>query len=639
MSSAVRTAVKTIDDSVADLELPCRPTLTGCAAVRAERCELVTEFQRLEELAPEWKRLWESDPRAEIFQTLEWARAWWQSYGKQVRLCTPVVFAGDQVVGILPLVEQDRVIRLLGTPEADYADIICDEQRSAEVMALALKALLEAVPGWNECAFHHLSKHSRLVRHYPELPREIRSRVHCLPAGPLQTIILRNQREEILKALLGKQHTRRLQNKLRKAGELRFRHLDAAEAEAYLPGFFRHHVRRHAAIGRQSSFASADFCRFIGNIIQELAPSQRVRFGVLELNRQPLAWALGFEVNGKFLLYQHTFDLDVAHYTPGEVLLWNVLDYAREHISREFDFGRGDESYKDRFTNYSRETYSLFLDRRSLKGRLRGVKRGFEAWLLPALQKAKQTIKSRRAILRAYRSARMWMIGTSNCLRQAKTNGAVLQCGLRITQELFGHFVLSRRSTDIFVAATSPMAMGTTPGAADREGAVRVDRARFGDLVDLSCQHPEILSLHTLEQCRTRLKDGDKVYIAGQDSQVVSVCWASGVPASDDGASKTGLGESRGVPALVAEEFWSARHRDLSGVYRLLLSNLAAEAAKGKADLLVHCGSHQPGLRQELLRQGFVRKFHSTRYRIFSRYQHEAVSQYAEAVSLSSQAA
>lgn len=593
---------------------------------QAERCEVVSDFQRLEELWPQWERLWESDPRAEIFQTPEWTRAWWRAFGESYTLCTLVVFAGEEVIGIVPLVRRDNFLRFLGTPEADYADILCEESRAATVLAVALKTLLESVTGWKECTFLHLSKHSRLVRHYPELPGKIRARLRRLPAERQHTIILRNQREAVFKSLLGKHHTRRLQNKLRKAGQLRFRHLETwQEIEQYLPDFFRYHIRRNAVLGRQSACEAPEFRQFISALIQELGPTGRVRFGVLELDGRPLALDLGFQVNGKFMLYQHTFDLDAWHYTPGEVLLWNALEYARDHVTREFDFGRGDELYKDRFSNYSRETFSLYVTPRSLQGRMRGCARSVEACLLPGLGKMTQIAKSHRTSLRAFRSVRMWITGTWGCVRQARKNNALWRYALHITKELFGNSIWDKRSTDVFAPQTSLTEHGGPLISAHGNGDLDVSVRQFGDLVDLAWQHPEILSLNELAECRKRLKSGDRMYMVREKAQVVSLCWASRNADATAVSSVPRLGLSPTSPAIVVDEFWSPRDRDISAAYRLLLSALMRDAAGEKADLLVHCGSDQPALRSELRRGGFVPKFRSTRYRVLNYFRRDSV--------------
>jgi CelD/BcsL family acetyltransferase involved in cellulose biosynthesis len=393
-----------------------REAVTSAQAVL--RCELVTDFRRLQELAPEWQRLWQSDPQAEIFQTPEWAISWWRSFGHRCTLCSLVMFAGDEVVGIVPLVKRNGVIQFLGTPEADYADIVCAEEWASRVLATAFQTLLES-PGWNECCLHHLSKNSRVMRHYRDLPRPLLPTVSCMTSDPYQ-IFLPNEGGAGFDSVLRKHHTKRIRNKLQKAGQVRFRHLETPqEAETQLSNFFDQHVRRFAGTGRQSIYADPEARQFLKALVEELGLRHRLRFGVLELDNRPLAWHLGFEVNAKFLLYQHTFDLDAASYTPGELLLWNLLAYSRDHGIREFDFGSGDELYKNRFSNSSRETFSLFLEPRSFTGRIRSLVRSTENYVQPLLRSLKRKVKS-RATMRAVRSVRRWKLAASAGIKRNK---------------------------------------------------------------------------------------------------------------------------------------------------------------------------------------------------------------------------
>jgi CelD/BcsL family acetyltransferase involved in cellulose biosynthesis len=391
------------------------------------RCEVVSDFSRLLELIPEWTRLWKSDPQAEVFQTPEWAIAWWHAFGHHHTLCTLVVFSGEEVIGIVPLVKRDGVIQFLGAPEADYADIICADQWAAEVLAIALETLRKSVAGWSECVWQHLSEDSRVMRHYRQLPRRLRNNFHPLGTENYQTILLTGERDAIFSSLLAKKHTRRRINKLRKAGDVQLRELSLPEVEPCFDDFFRHHVRRHAAIGKQSCYAEHDDRQFLKALFAELG--SQARFGVLELEGQPLAWYLGFEVNGKFLLYQHTFDLDASEYTPGESLLWFLFDNAKDRVEREFDFGKGNEPYKTRFTNHSRETYLLFIEPRGVVGRARGLARSAQAYLHPHLLDIRLAAKSHRPTLRAFRSARIWASGLLSWAQLTKSSqpgGAVL---------------------------------------------------------------------------------------------------------------------------------------------------------------------------------------------------------------------
>jgi CelD/BcsL family acetyltransferase involved in cellulose biosynthesis len=412
---------------------------------------VVSDFRRLQELSSEWTRLWKSDSQAEIFQTPEWATAWWCSFGHGCTLCSLVVFAEDLVIGIVPLVNRDGVIRFLGTPEADYVDIVCEEKRAEEVLVVALKTLRESVTEWSECVWQHLSKESRVMRHYRGLPRQIVGNLHCLPTERYRTILFRDNRDAVISLLLGKKHTRRRRNKLQKAGQVRFRHLEKEQAaETHFNDFFLHHVRRHAAIGRRSVFVAPESRQFIRTLFAKLGTA--ARFGVLELDGRPLAWHFGFQVNGKFLLYQHTFDLAASEYTPGELLLWNLFEYAKDHVAREFDFGKGSEPYKNRFANYSRETFSLFIEPLGWKGRSRGLARRAQAYVLPYLWETKQIAKSNRATLRAFRSIRKWVVSKRGWARQDENDGTPADRGLQPTQEAFRNSLGRKKLADLLAS-------------------------------------------------------------------------------------------------------------------------------------------------------------------------------------------
>jgi CelD/BcsL family acetyltransferase involved in cellulose biosynthesis len=594
------------------------------APTRALRCEVVNDFRRLEELASEWTRLWSSDPRGEIFQTPEWAFAWWQLFGEGSTLCTLVVFAGNEIVGIVPLLKRDGIIQFLGVPEADYADIVCEESRGAEVLAVAFKTLRESVTGWRECVLQHLSTDSRVMRHYRSLPRSQRGGVHCVPAERYQTIVFDDEREAVFSALLGKNHTRRRRNKLQKAGQVRFRHLETQqEAKASLDDFFRHHVRRHAVIGRRSAYAAPQSRQFMKALLQ--THGSAVRFGVLELDGRPLAWHFGFLVNGKFLLYQHTFDLDASDYTPGELILWNLFEYAKEHVTREFDFGKGDEPYKDRFANHSRETFSLFVEPAHPVGQIRGLGRTLQRGIQPSVQRVKQIVKSRRALLRGFRSLRMWTVATTARFREAKASGRVLSFGLDLGRALVHSFIWSQQSIVLF--ALEMPANSRTERVLRTEGSfhAEVTAASFGDLVDVAWQQPEMLSLNELARCRERLNEGDQAYIVRQDGRVVILSWVTNTPVPADAHFAQSPATKTNASAVTMDDCRSACRVDVSEAYRLLLSELVRAARSKNAELLVHCDSKQPALRMELERLGLVAKFQIKRYRFLSKLLRDSI--------------
>jgi CelD/BcsL family acetyltransferase involved in cellulose biosynthesis len=577
----------------------------------ALRCEVVSDFSRLEKVSSDWERLWQADCRAEIFQTFAWARAWWQAYGHDLTLCSPIVFEGNKIIGILPLVKRGNIVQFLGLPEADYADLLCEEGREKEVLTVALGALFESVKHWEECILEHLAKDGRVVRHCHELPRDLRRRVKLVPAGCYQTILLEENREETFNSLLGKHHTRRRHNKLKKAGQVTLRRLlTKAEAQQHLTHFFLHHIRRCALLGRESTCARPGFRQFLRALVEELDANGNLHFEVLELDGRPFAWHFSFLVNGKFLLYQHTFDLDTWDYAPGEVLLSHLLQFAQENVTREFDFGSGDEAYKSRFARHTRETFALYVEPPDLKGWLRGWFRAGQSYFDPALSHLKQRAKTHSGTFRLLRWIRISANGVLRRIRQAKKEGTMLQYGLRWTAQL----VWGKEELDVFPWERFVGPNGGPLAGSPRGDGLEIRMGQFGDLVDLATERPDAVVASELPRFRQRLKKGDRIYIGRKSAQAVLLAWTSTNNEEDILTRKLSRAISPVRPALVMYDSWTVTGFNDGASYRHLLSVLRLEAASKKLDLLICGRADQAAFRTELKNQGFLPQYRVVRY-------------------------
>ena len=143
-----------------------------------KRCEIVTEFGRLEQLSADWLRLWKAGARREIFQDFGWIRAFWKTYGQNMCVCSPVVFEGRKVCGILPLAVQRHTLQFLGAPGSDYNDILCEEHGAADVLRIALEGVLYLRGAWKTCILANLSSQSLVVRHLQDLPNHLKKRLN-----------------------------------------------------------------------------------------------------------------------------------------------------------------------------------------------------------------------------------------------------------------------------------------------------------------------------------------------------------------------------------------------------------------------------------------------------------------------------
>jgi CelD/BcsL family acetyltransferase involved in cellulose biosynthesis len=587
-------------------------------------CEIVTAFDRLEELSAGWQCLWQADATAEIFQSFAWARAWWQCFGNGLKLCTPVVYANHEPLLILPLVQRGDTIRFLGSPQSDYCDVLCPETRTAELLAVALQALVQSFPGWKECIFRDLPSRGRMARHWHELPPELRGLLRLKRAYTCPTILFEGRRNEVLDPLLAKKHLRRRLNKLEKAGRLSFRHIETTvEAQEQLTQFIQCHRRRCALLAKSSAFEAEETRRFLRVLAEQLDLRNQLRFGVLELDGRPLAWSLGFHVNGKFAFYQQTFDMDAADYAPGEVLLYHLLLYAKDNIQREFDFARGDEFFKSRFATDTLQSWSLYFVAPGVQGRLRWFREAVQDKLQRLRVAVERAIRDNDLAFRAFRRFRVWKSRQLSRIRHARQNATLPEYFAQALASLLRTTIWSRDDIILFRMESSPLpkAQGEDRPSHPK---LEITAGRLSDLLDLLIEHPE-MAITGITECRNRLKSGDQIFLVRQKGQVALAAWCGTRGLSELLSLKHGSEIMLDAPALVLYECWPVLDFDPAPSYWGLFTFLESEAVDKNLSLLVCCSATQRLVRAELEKRGFLPVCHIVRHRFFHWLRHESI--------------
>lgn len=491
------------------------------AFVPTRHCEVVREFSRLEQFSSDWERLWRADPKAEIFQSFAWARAWWEGYGHNFSLCSLVVFDSEEVIGILPLVKKEGVISFLGGAQSDYCDILCEEARTIVVVSAAVQGLF-SLSDWKSCVLRNVKFESRVPQNWSSLPQQVRDNLQIVPSAGCHTMLL-DQDPNILFSLLRKRHTRRRLNKLSQAGTVVFRHLqEQGEAQIHLELFLKHQVRKRAMAGKKSAASSLEFQRFLRALIRELDLKNELRFGVLELDGCPLAWHLSFGANSKLVLYQQAIDVDAWDYTPGEVLLHQLLLYVQQNAIRELDFTHGNEPFKDRFTTHTRKMCSLYLDRPGAPARLRQV---FRMSIIPWSRLAnyvQHVAKRNNKTRRAFRSIHLWGNGILERARHYQRQGKLFDRrqksgGRRRLMPLY------KKQLGLFLRSDSSKVERMHAPHSD----LIVNEGRIGDLIDLASQNPQITVAFELSRYRQRLKQGHMLYLVRQGTEIILAAWVT----------------------------------------------------------------------------------------------------------------
>jgi CelD/BcsL family acetyltransferase involved in cellulose biosynthesis len=447
--------------------------------VAAMQAEIVADFEQLAAVIEDYTRPEEANTSAMIFHNLRWMRAWWRGFGNRVEVFAPVVFQGNAVVGILPLVRQGTSIRFLGMPGADYGDILCRPAIAPEVTAAALRTLLH-LEGWNTCRLDHLRDNSEIVRCAMHLPADIRSHLNLLRMARRSALVLREGRDAVIAATLRKPTLRRHRNKLYRTGEVRFRHLELRDdVHRLLPTLFQQHIARRAVAGESSQFLGPEWRNFYAALVDELDLRGQLRFSVLELDGRPIACHFGFECNGTLIVYKPTFDVDYWDLSPGDVLLSELLAYARDRALDEVDFTIGAEAYKEHFTNESHDMFCLTLDRGVVTAGLRRL------------------IEPAAVHFNNYPIVRKMKAGFANGMRQVAA------------KRRRGRLTVSRWTRQTSLAYVREPSVAT---CAPRLASSAVPLL-LNDLAKFAVQKPRLFDADLLREFRVRLRSGDHCFL------------------------------------------------------------------------------------------------------------------------------
>jgi CelD/BcsL family acetyltransferase involved in cellulose biosynthesis len=280
-----------------------------------------------------------------VFQTLEFQLAWWEALGTGDLAIVQGGGSGEPV--LMPLFITGGMGFPIGSGTADYMDLI--GRASPGTLAAMLGAVAAAVPGFVGFRFHHLPRESPTTAALDGAARALGWEIHEETWQSAPFLDLAADPEAAERSTRKKSLVRR-ENYLRREGDLEVRHLSAAvDVAPHLDAFFDQHVRRWDAAGVPSLFVEPAQRAFYHRLVEAGSRAGWLRFTSIHWNGDPIAFHFGFHHAGRFMWYKPTYEIDLARMSPGQVLLRQLLVQAIAEGATEFDFGIGDETFKERW--------------------------------------------------------------------------------------------------------------------------------------------------------------------------------------------------------------------------------------------------------------------------------------------------
>jgi CelD/BcsL family acetyltransferase involved in cellulose biosynthesis len=333
----------------------------------------------LDALAGDWAPLVDERHPGAPFRTFAWVSSWWNAFSTGKEPAILVARDTGRLAGVLPLYAErttlgGRRLRFLGDGivGSDYLGAIAPFERLSEVSCAFAAHLAD---GADELQLDDLSCDDPLLA---ALGAEQEPRYRCPFVRPASSFA------DYLGELpdgAGQQFRRR-KKWLAKFADYRVEELRTpAEVERGLDTLFHLHRMRWELEGGSDAIdgpRTEAFHRAAGRALAELGWS---RVYLLHAGGGPRAALYGWRHADRFAFYQAGHEPSWRPRSVGTVLLGEILERVFEERLDEFDFLRGDESYKLKWATGWRETVRVRRVGRDLRARV-----GFEgralAWRL-----------------------------------------------------------------------------------------------------------------------------------------------------------------------------------------------------------------------------------------------------------------
>ncbi len=328
----------------------------------------------MDDLWKEWDDLLGASRSGGIFQTWEWVSCCWQHFSRGKSMVLICVRADGRLVGLAPM-EITRMyglplrrLQFIGTGVSDYLDFVLDEGYENTALAAIVKWITSQRGRWDLVDLQQFPQNSPSLTMIADMiscdalsddwhARFLHTEV-C-PYLPLAESWADMNKSFGKKMRFNLGYYERLMN--RDFDKVSLGPLSMGELDEGMDAFFDLHTARWRKRWMPGMLAGADRQAFHREVAALAHKRGWLRLHGLRLDGKLQSVLYCFTLKEKGYYYLGGFEPTLAKYSPGTVLTGFAVKDAIAHGCREFDFLRGNERYKARWTKAERMNHRLVM--------------------------------------------------------------------------------------------------------------------------------------------------------------------------------------------------------------------------------------------------------------------------------------
>jgi len=338
-----------------------------------ETLRTTEEFKNLRE---DWTILLQKSASDSLCLTWEWMDTWWKHYRTDKSLY--IIKVSDDngaLLGLAPLCITDdhvyhiaslTILSFMGSGEvcSDFLDFIILKGEEQKVLEIILEHIKKHSNLWHFAILNDVSESSPSYKMILDILQSQGSAYLINEGSTCPYIELPDTYESYTKSLSRnmRYNLKRKTRNIEKNFNAKFTIVDnSVNLEKAMDNVIELHKKRRAMIGDSGNFVRDRLLAFHRDIAPIFKEKNILRMYTLDIQKKPVAAIYGFRYCGKFYDYQTGMDPKFAKHSVGTVLLGHCIRDSIENGLKVFDFMRGAEPYKFRWTKTSTKTVNIII--------------------------------------------------------------------------------------------------------------------------------------------------------------------------------------------------------------------------------------------------------------------------------------
>ncbi len=348
--------------------------------MEAAKIQRVETHEDLSRIAAQWRVL-QTNGLATPYQTFDWVRAWADAFSESSGFKPLAVTCHDsrgRMVALLPLCVQTRngvtSAHFIGGKHANMNMGLFDMSAMHGLSAADLRFVLRVAADRHAIDFFHFENQPRL---WDRRDNPLLLLPHQASASSAWKTALQPDGDAMIQSLMSSESRKKLRHKERKLGEVGavtyHEARNAAEAEAVLAAFYTQKADRFRAMGIADPFADREVRAFLhaGATTGLSEGTQAISLHAMRVGERIVSVFGGAIHQGRYTGMFTSFDGDpaVSRFSPGDLLLLNLIRMMCARGLTTFDLGTGDARYKTDYCSVEEPLFDSVLPI-TIKGRM-----------------------------------------------------------------------------------------------------------------------------------------------------------------------------------------------------------------------------------------------------------------------------